>query len=118
MIDSCKSKMTENQKRELRQIMKGDNVDSIINAINKIKDAKDTSMIDALLYNPYDPRITHRLSMKGKSIYQLKMESLEILTGVAPPKKINYIPDSIIINFYIKLIDKKITVVHSLPSSH
>lgn len=87
-------------------MIQSNNPDSIIKATIEIRKAKDTSMISALLYNPYDPRIIHRLGLNGRSVYQIKMEALEIVTGKKPPKKLTYEPDSSIVNFYMQELQK------------
>ena len=103
-MESCNSSLNTNEK--LWGMVKSDNVNSIIDATLEIQKTKNKSMMDALLYKPADPRITHRLKYYGMSIYQIKMLSLEILTEIKPPKEITYIPDSSIINFYIQTIKK------------
>ncbi len=87
-------------KAQIWSMMKSNNVDSIIEAASAIQEAKDTSMLDALIYNSDDDRITHILKYKGMSVYQVKMLSLKSITGIMPPKEITYEVDTTIINFY------------------
>ena len=86
--------------------MKSNNVDSIIQATIEIQKAKDTSMIDAILYGADDPRITHHAMHKGMSVYQIKMNSLKRVIGLIPPKKITYKVDTSIINFYLQVVKR------------
>ena len=81
-------------------MIKSNNVDSIIQATIEIQDARDTSMIEAILYNADDPRITHRASQKGMSIYQIKMNTLRLITKAAPPTEVTHEVDTLVINFY------------------
>lgn len=73
---SCNNPINADRKKELWAMIESDNPDSIIEATIEIRKSKDKSMVSGLLYNPYDPRITHRVGLKGKSIYQIKMEAL------------------------------------------
>lgn len=88
-------------------MVESDNVDKIVEATIEIQKARDTSMIDAILYKPEDPRITHRAFQKGMSVYQIKMTALKQITGIIPPKKITYKVDTSIINFYKEKIKEK-----------
>ena len=81
-------------------------MDSIIDATIEIHKTKNADMIDALLYEPYDPRITHRLKYYGMSIYQIKVLSLEVVTGLKAPKTITHIPNTLIVTFYRQLAKK------------
>lgn len=78
--------------------------DRIIEAILEIQEANDTSMLDAMLYKADDPRITHNVFHKGKSVYEVKMLALKRITGVNPPSEITYREDTAIINFYIEKV--------------
>lgn len=84
--------------------MQSDNVDSIIEATLEIQEANDTSMLDAVLYKPDDPRVSHNVFHKGMSVYQVKMLTLKKIIGVNPPGEITYRVDTSIINFYIEKI--------------
>ncbi len=90
------------EKRErIISMLRSKNKDTIVNAIRLVRDNNDTSMIKYLLEDLNDPRVTHKLPFKGKSIYQIKVEALEALTGVSPDIAITYRPDSNIIKFYL-----------------
>ena len=102
IILSCTQKLDKNRKEQLWIMMKSNNVNSIVKAVMEIKEAKDTSMIDAILYKPNDPRITHNLLHTGMSVYQIKMTALKQITNIAPPKEITYEVDTTVINFYVK----------------
>jgi hypothetical protein len=99
---SC-NRMSDKRKIELWRMMKSNNVDSIIQATIEIQKAKDTGMIDAILYGADDPRITHNARHKGMSVYQIKMSALKRVTGLLPPKKITYKVDTTVINFYLRV---------------
>jgi hypothetical protein len=101
---ACSTRNQTERKRELWMMVQSQNVDSIILATEEIRRAHDTSMVTALLYRANDPRITHQLSHKGKSVYQIKMEALEEITGVSPPVEITYIVDTSIVQFYRKIL--------------
>ncbi len=100
MFLSCNNSIDADRKEQLWLMIKSNNADSIIKATIEIRRAKDASMISALMYNPYDPRIIHRVGLNGKSIYQIKMEALGVITGKKPPRKLTYQPDSSIVEFY------------------
>jgi len=53
-----------------------------------------------ILNSPYDPRISHMYNHKGVSVYQSKMQTLEVLSGLKAPDEITYKVDSIIVKFY------------------
>ena len=84
-------------------MVKSENKSRIIMATEEIRKARDTSMIGALLYAADDPRISHLLSYKGKSVYQIKMEALRDITGIDPPAEITNDIDTAIIQFYLKM---------------
>jgi hypothetical protein len=47
-----------------------------------------------------DPRISHDVNFKGISVYQSKITALSKLSGIMPPVKLTYKPDTVIVNFY------------------
>lgn len=106
-IFSCNQHFDNKRKKELWSMVQSNNVDRIIKATLEIQKARDTSMIDAILYKAEDPRITHNLFQNGMSVYQIKMSALKQITGFIPPKKITYRVDTSIINFYEKKIGGK-----------
>lgn len=99
---SCTHRLSEKRKKALWAEIRGDNVDRIIEATLEIQEANDTSMFDAILYKADDPRITHNIFHKGKSVYQVKMLALKRMTGINPPNEITYIVDTAVIKFYIE----------------
>ncbi len=104
LLVSCKDKEKDKiNKQIVWGMMKSKNTDSIIDAIDLIQKYKDTSMISALLYDAYNEHITHRLKYKGMSVYQIKMETIQFITHKIPPVKITCIPDSSIVNFYLRI---------------
>lgn len=40
------------------------------------------------------------------SVYQIKMGAMEEITGISPPNKITYMPDSVNIKFYLNIAIK------------
>jgi hypothetical protein len=97
---SCKTKNNTNV--VLWSKIRSNNMDSIIDATLEIQETKNMSMINALLYQSFDPRITHRIRYNGMSIYEIKMLSVELLTGDKCPNPISYEPDSAVISYYLK----------------
>lgn len=72
-----------------------------------IGETKDVSFINEVVKYPYNPRITHHLCYKGMSVYQTKMGALRKITGVFPPKRVNYKPDSLVVKFYFSLLKER-----------
>jgi len=93
------------QRDELWSMIRSGNQNEIIIAIDEIHKRKDTVLLDAILFNADDARISHLLNFFGKSIYQIKMEAIMDITGVKPPKVITNKPDSSIINFYSNIVE-------------
>jgi len=90
----------------LKSVLKGDNRNSIIDAIKFIVRQKNASMISYLLINADDPRISHRRSSYGRTVYQLRMNAIESITGISPNVKISSEPDSQVIRFYQNIFPK------------
>jgi hypothetical protein len=63
--------------------------------------------IPELLDSIDDPRISHHISFKGISVYQSKAVALKKISGIEPPKKITYKPDTTIITFYFNWAKSK-----------
>lgn len=80
--------------------MKSNNVNYIIAATEEIKNSNDTSMIGALLYKCEDPRITHQIRYKRKSVYQIKLLALAQITGIEPPDEITSEVDTSVISYF------------------
>ena len=89
-------------------MIKADNPNKIVEATEEINDSKDTSMIDAVIYKPDDPRITNLLHYKGMSVYQVKMNTLVHLTGLKPLHAITWEVDTSIIRFFLKNRNRKL----------
>jgi hypothetical protein len=103
---SCNADRVSSMKRdELWSMIRGGNQNEIIIAINEIQKRKDTMLLDAILFNSDDARISHLWKFYGKSIYQIKMEAIMNITGIDPPKVITDKPDSSIINFYSSIVE-------------
>ncbi|HET7115649.1 MAG TPA: hypothetical protein VFI29_04130 [Hanamia sp.] len=88
-------------------MIRSNKVDSIVVATIEIQKVNDSSMLNAILYKPNDPRITQLPFQKGMSVYQIKMTALKQITGITPPIKITYKVDTSIINFYQEKIKEK-----------
>ena len=106
LLYSCHT-LSEKRNKEIWSMIKSNNVDSIVNGTIEIQKAKNTTMLEAILYKPNDPRITHLAFQKGMSVYQIKMTALKVLIGISPPNKITYKVDTSIINFYKQKIKLK-----------
>ncbi len=73
-IMSCRQPYNKN---ELVNMIRSNNLDSVVKGIEGLRAKNDTSMIPYLLENTEDTRILHSRKYYGKSIYQLKMETIE-----------------------------------------
>ncbi len=74
----------------------------IIRGYLLIGENRDTTFVESIFKNLDDQRISHDYSFKGVSVYQSKMIAIKKISGIPPPKKINYKKDDSIINFYRK----------------
>jgi hypothetical protein len=97
----------------LIKMLKGDNKEQFIEAIMYIEDNHKIDMVQYLLYDAMDPRVTHDIRFKGMSIYQIKMHALKRFTGTNPPKRITSEPDSSILNFYADILKQRGWIVTS-----
>lgn len=89
-------------RKEVDRLLESDRPGDLIKAYYLIGEQKDTLYIPTILRNANDPRITHDLEFKGNSVYQHKMIALKKISGLTPPTKITYKPDSLVIQFYRK----------------
>lgn len=80
--------------------------DDLIMGFYLIGESKDTKYVNELFHNVNDPRISHDLRFYGMSVYQSKMAALRNMSGLEPPKRITYKPDSVIISFYYNWADE------------
>jgi hypothetical protein len=92
---SCKDSRTS-----IDTLIHSEETNDVIMGFYLIGEAKDTSYIDELFFNIDDRRISHDLRFNGISVYQSKVSALRQISGLEPPTKITYRPDSVIINFY------------------
>lgn len=92
-------------REELWSMIKSGNQNKIIIATAEIQKRKDTSLLNALMFNSDDARVSHLFEFYGKSVYQIKMEAAVELTGIYPPKIITKNPDSSIISFYSSIAE-------------
>src|SRR5688500_17989954 len=100
VLIGCFEKTGRAKERRVWTMIRSQNVDSIIRATEEIRESRDRSMVYALLYDAFDPRITHNFRCKGSSIYQIKMQALKEVTGVSPPVPIMYEVDTSVVDFY------------------
>lgn len=91
----------------LSKMLEGDDKQQIIAATRYVLDHKKVEMVRNLLENGLDPRITHDLRYKGMTIYQIKMNAIERLLKVDPPRKIDSEPDTVIFKFYLQLAEER-----------
>lgn len=96
---SCRKPFNKN---ELINMLRSNNLDSIVKGIEGVKAQNEISMIPYLLENTDDTRVLLKTKYYGKSIYQLKMETIEKISGIESPVTIRYKPDSAVISFYRK----------------
>lgn len=96
----------QNDRSTLKKMLKSGEIDQIIEATNYISYHKDTSMVEDMLEHAFDPRITHIITHKGMSVYQIKMAAMKEMTGILPPNKTTYKPDSVNIRFYLNVAIK------------
>jgi hypothetical protein len=91
--------------KNMNAYVKSSNKDSLALGLSEIKRVKDSIYVGTILDDPYDSRISQIRVAYGKSIYQLKMEALQRISGLRPPQEITYQPDSTIVQFYTKWAD-------------
>ncbi len=72
-------------------------------ACKLIYESHDSTLVKELFHNIYDGHISHNLRYKGMSVYQVKVATLRRISGIAPPRKIDYRVDSTVVEFYRKL---------------
>jgi hypothetical protein len=96
----------QKDKSTLKKMLKSGDINHIIEATNYISYNKETSMVGDMLEHTFDPRITHIITHKGMSVYQIKMAAMKEMTGKLPPNKTTYKPDSVNIRFYINVAIK------------
>ena len=74
--------------------------DSLIEGFSMVGDYKMEEYVPRIFEHIDDPRISHHLHFKGLSVYQSKVSALKKISGLEPPRRITYKPDTLIINFY------------------
>ena len=94
---SCKEHYT---REEVINMLESSNTDSVLTACKFISENKDTTYNHYLLKDPYQWKITHNWRFLGMNGYEGRMKTLRKVTGIAPPNKITYTPDSSIVEFY------------------
>lgn len=77
--------------------------DDIILGSKKAGQSGNRKFVPLLLKNANDLRTSTNFNFKGVSVYKAKMEALENIYKVSPPKKITNYCDSTIVNFYYQL---------------
>jgi len=103
LLASCQEKYS---REEVMRLLDKGAKDDLVKAYYMIGQNRDTSFLREVIINPYDPRIVHDAEFYGMSVYQCKMNALKAISGVLPPRKITYQPDSAIVNFYCRWINK------------
>lgn len=83
-----------------RSYIKAKDKDSIIEGYNSLRSISDSIYIEKIFEDVYDRRITHKTKYYGQSVYQAKMEALERISAVKPPKPITSDVDTQVIEFY------------------
>jgi hypothetical protein len=100
----------QDSKREVRLLLDKGKKEDLVKAFYQIGETRDTSFLKEVIANPYDPRVVHVAEFYGISVYQSKMIALKKISGLTPPKKITYQPDSTVINFYCRWINRNTSV--------
>lgn len=93
---SCHS----NKAKEINSLILSNNKEDIIYCCYLIGEYKQTEHVEYLFKNIEDSRVTNDLRFKGMSVYQSSAIALKKLSGLDPPNKVSYQPDTAIINFY------------------
>jgi hypothetical protein len=93
-------------RKEVRLLLQRGEKEDLVKAYYLIGQNRDTSFLRDVMANPYDPRIVHVAEFYGMSVYQCKMNALKRISGVLPPRKITYLPDSAVVNFYCRWINR------------
>ena len=106
-IFSCKKQSQYYSKKEIIGMLKSNNTDTIMIACDYITIHKDTTVYEVLINSPLKGGISHNLNHYGLNGYMARMNTLRTLTGKIPPNKIRHIPDSLVVDFYRKLVLKK-----------
>lgn len=97
-------------KQEIDRLLKSDKPENLVKAFYLIGENRDTTFVKEIIKNPYDQRIAHSLRFKGISVYQSKMIALKKISNENPPRQITYRPDSTIVDFYCRWINKNTKV--------
>jgi len=97
---SCQSKS------KIIALLESQEKDDIIKGAYLAGESGDKEFIPFLLSGAWDFRRSTNFQFKGYSIYEEKMIALKKIFGKAPPVEITYMPDSTVIDFYIRLSKK------------
>ena len=85
---------------EIGKLINSNDVNEIVEGYFIVGEQKQTHFISGIFNNANDGRISHHYKFKGISVYQSKMIAMKKISGISPPIKINYKPDSLVIDFY------------------
>jgi hypothetical protein len=88
---------------EIIRLLKSSNHNDVILGAFEAGETGDRKFIPLLINNADDPRTSNMLEFKGFSVYQEKMLALQKIFKKSPPVRITYMPDSVVIHFYIEL---------------
>jgi len=100
----------QDSKQEVKRLLERGQKEDLVKAFYLIGENRDTSFLKEVIANPYDPRIVHLAQFYGMSVYQSKMVALRKISGLSPPRKITYQPDSTVVNFYCRWINRNTSV--------
>ena len=99
ILTSCKN---------VDKLLKSDNAADIMEANILIGERKDTTYVCELFSNIFCPEMeSNHFKLKGLSVYQTKVTALYEISGLKPPRKITFIPDTLIVEFYKEWARKK-----------
>lgn len=93
--------------KKIEEMIRNNIPDDMVKGFYLIGEKKLLKYIPEIFKEIDDPRISHHLKFKGISIYQSKIIALYKMSGLEPPRKITYRPDTLIINFYSKWAREK-----------
>ena len=92
--------------REILNLLNSQEKEDIIRGAYLAGESGDKKFSPMLLKNVNDVRTSTNLKFKGYNVYQEKMIALNKIYKQSPPVQITNKPDSVIIKFYIGLVER------------
>ncbi len=94
---ACKN---EEDEEKIRNLLISENPNQVFEGNFLAGQYKKRNLVQLVLQDPYNQKISHHRKFKGLSMYQSKMIALKNISGLEPPSPITYKPDSAIVKFY------------------